>query len=312
MAYRADRTNPHAMDNTGYTANPSSSPRRSLPRNALVRGPGSSTAVGKPLDSGLRRNDGTPSPRRRPGSRTAVEKPLDSGLRRNDESCGLRRNEAADGRPGFMFLIDTAEWEAWRSQNVISKGREGCRNAERSPADFMFQLTKAEKQEVVTNRDHLVKLKFSPTEPYAFTEHGALMLGNVLRTEREVDVSLHIVRTEQVTEQVTEQANAMDSPNRHAEKVSLPRTAETWAVTAALDSGLRRNDEEGSSPRRPSSSPRRRPGSRTAVENPWIPACAGMTKRTACAGMTRPVINPQPRPPMIFAFPDRLPECPRP
>ena len=209
--------------------------------------------------------------------------PLDSGLRRNDESCGLRRNEAADGRPGFMFLIDTAEWEALRSQNVISKGREGCRNAERSPADFMFQLTKAEKQEVVTNRDHLVKLKFSPTEPYAFTEHGALMLGNVLRTEREVDVSLHIVRTEQVTEQVTEQANAMDSPNRHAEKVSLPRTAETWAVTAALDSGLRRNDE-GLSPRRPSSSPQRRPGSRTAVEKPLD---SGLRRYDGAGGLRR-------------------------
>ena len=88
--------------------------------------------------------------------------------------------------------------------------------------------------------------------------------------------------------------------NRRAGKVGLPVTA----AEKPLDSGLRRNDE--------GLSPRRRPGSSTAVENPWIPACAGMTKRTACAGMTRPVINPQPRPPMIFAFPDRLPECPRP
>ncbi len=69
------------------------------------------------------------------------------------------------------------------------------RNLERFPADFMFQLTKAEKQEVVTNCDHLAKLKYSPTEPYAFTEHGALMLGNVLRTERAVEISLHIIRT---------------------------------------------------------------------------------------------------------------------
>lgn len=69
------------------------------------------------------------------------------------------------------------------------------RNLERFPADFMFQLTKAEKQEAVTNCDHLAKLKYSPTEPYAFTEHGALMLGNVLRTERAVEISLHIVRT---------------------------------------------------------------------------------------------------------------------
>ena len=31
--------------------------------------------------------------------------------------------------------------------------------------------------------------------PYAFTEHGALMLGNVLKSERAVEVSLMVVRT---------------------------------------------------------------------------------------------------------------------
>lgn len=69
------------------------------------------------------------------------------------------------------------------------------RNAERFPADFMFQLTQEEKQEVITNCDHLSRLKFSPVLPNAFTEHGALMLGNVLRSERAVEVSLMVVRT---------------------------------------------------------------------------------------------------------------------
>jgi len=69
------------------------------------------------------------------------------------------------------------------------------RNVERFPEDFMFQLTAAEKTEVVTNCDHLAKLKFSPSLPYAFTEHGALMLGNVLKSARAVEVSLMVVRT---------------------------------------------------------------------------------------------------------------------
>ena len=68
------------------------------------------------------------------------------------------------------------------------------RNAERFPPDFMFQLTAVEKSEVVTNCDHLVRLKFSPSLPYAFTEHGALMLGNVLKSSRAVEVSLLVVR----------------------------------------------------------------------------------------------------------------------
>ena len=36
------------------------------------------------------------------------------------------------------------------------------RNRERFPSDFVFQLTTAEKQEVVANCDHLRTLKFSP------------------------------------------------------------------------------------------------------------------------------------------------------
>ena len=68
------------------------------------------------------------------------------------------------------------------------------RNVERFPEDFMFQLSADEKAEVVTNCDHLAKLKYSPSLPYAFTEHGALMLGNVLKSERAVEVSLMVVR----------------------------------------------------------------------------------------------------------------------
>ena len=48
------------------------------------------------------------------------------------------------------------------------------RNRERFPADFLFQLTANEKAEVVANCDHLQRLKFSRTQPHAFTEHGAI------------------------------------------------------------------------------------------------------------------------------------------
>ena len=54
------------------------------------------------------------------------------------------------------------------------------RNAERFPADFVLQLSRAERDEVVANCDHLGRLKFSPTMPFVFTEHGALMAASVL------------------------------------------------------------------------------------------------------------------------------------
>jgi hypothetical protein len=58
----------------------------------------------------------------------------------------------------------------------------------------MFQLTSKEKAEVVANCDHLSKLKFSPTRPFAFTEHGAVMMASVLNSQRAVEVSIYVVR----------------------------------------------------------------------------------------------------------------------
>ena len=68
------------------------------------------------------------------------------------------------------------------------------RNLQRFPVDFMFQLSIKEKEEVVTICDHLQKLKYSPYLPYAFTEHGEVMLASVLNNERAIRVNVQIVR----------------------------------------------------------------------------------------------------------------------
>jgi phage regulator Rha-like protein len=67
------------------------------------------------------------------------------------------------------------------------------RNIKRFPSNFMFQLTEIEKEQVVANCDHLNKLKFSSTLPYVFTEHGTMMLGNVLSSDRAIEFSIKIV-----------------------------------------------------------------------------------------------------------------------
>jgi len=68
------------------------------------------------------------------------------------------------------------------------------RNRKRFPADFVFQLSRAEKDEVVANCDHLARLRFSRALPYVFTEHGAIMAASVLNSQRAVDVSVFVVR----------------------------------------------------------------------------------------------------------------------
>ena len=68
------------------------------------------------------------------------------------------------------------------------------RNIARFPSDFMFQLTETEKLEVVTNCDHLAKLKFSKSLPFAFTEYGAVAIANVLASPQAVEMGIYVVR----------------------------------------------------------------------------------------------------------------------
>lgn len=68
------------------------------------------------------------------------------------------------------------------------------RNGGRFPTDFMFQLDASEKAEVVTNCDHLQKLKFSKSMPFAFTEYGAVALANVLASAQAVEMGIYVVR----------------------------------------------------------------------------------------------------------------------
>jgi len=68
------------------------------------------------------------------------------------------------------------------------------RNRERFPKDFMFQLSADEKSEVIAKCDHLEKLKFSKSLPFAFTEHGAIMAASVLNSPKAIEISVFVVR----------------------------------------------------------------------------------------------------------------------
>lgn len=89
------------------------------------------------------------------------------------------------------------------------------RNRQRFPHDFAFQLTKAELNNL---RSQLADSNLQPIEsmegnpnwsqfatsssrhrgavyrPWAFTEHGALMAANILRSERAVHMSVFVIR----------------------------------------------------------------------------------------------------------------------
>jgi ORF6N domain len=68
------------------------------------------------------------------------------------------------------------------------------RNIERFPGDFMFELTDEEFQNLRTQIASSSR-GGSRYPPFAFTEHGAVMLASVLNSETAVKASIFVVRT---------------------------------------------------------------------------------------------------------------------
>ncbi len=77
------------------------------------------------------------------------------------------------------------------------------RNRRKFPQDFMFQLTVEEyeglrSQIATSNRSQIVtgsqRHRNPRYVPYAFTEHGAVMAANILRSNREIQMSVFVVR----------------------------------------------------------------------------------------------------------------------
>jgi hypothetical protein len=71
------------------------------------------------------------------------------------------------------------------------------RNADRFPDDFMFQLTLEEGKSVLLSRSQIATLNRGSNlkyRPFAFTEHGTVMLANILRSSVAVRASIQVVR----------------------------------------------------------------------------------------------------------------------
>jgi hypothetical protein len=89
-----------------------------------------------------------------------------------------------------MLDADLAELYAVQTRAL---NQAVARNNERFPVDFVFQLTEQEAKDL---RSQSVTSNWGGRRylPYAFTEHGILMLSNVLKSQRAILVSVQIIR----------------------------------------------------------------------------------------------------------------------
>ncbi len=67
------------------------------------------------------------------------------------------------------------------------------RNSDRFPKNFMFQLTETEVEFMVSQFAIPSKQALGGHLPYVFTEHGVLMLANVLKSDQAIRMSIRII-----------------------------------------------------------------------------------------------------------------------
>ena len=111
----------------------------------------------------------------------------------------LMLSEAVEGKilfiRGHRVMLDADLAEIYR---VTTKrlNEQVKRNHSRFPGDFMFRLTAREVGEL--NRSQIAtgsqKHRDPRFPPYAFTEHGAVMLASVLNSTVAVEASIQVVR----------------------------------------------------------------------------------------------------------------------
>lgn len=96
---------------------------------------------------------------------------------------------------GHKVMLDSDLARAY-GVSVKQLNQAAKRNADRFPVDFMFQLTWDEdrflRSQIVTLNAGRGRHRKYP--PYAFTEHGAVMLATVLNSPVAVQASIQVVR----------------------------------------------------------------------------------------------------------------------
>jgi ORF6N domain len=122
---------------------------------------------------------------------------------------------------GMKVMLDRDLSELYGVETRVLK-QAVRRNIDRFPNDFMFELNKAEfenwRSQFVTSNSDKIGLRYSPM---VFTEQGIAMLSSVLKSQRSITVNIQIMRTfvqlRKITESHSKLANKLDEIEKRIE-----------------------------------------------------------------------------------------------
>lgn len=118
-------------------------------------------------------------------------------------------------------------------------------NLNKFPEGYIVQLSKKERDEVVENFDHLEFLKFSPSNPKAFTEKGLYMLATILKSPKATETTIAIIETFSKLRELNRNIKKL-SENKNEEKQESILQLSGNLLADLMDDDLTINESETS------------------------------------------------------------------
>ena len=158
----------------------------------------------------------------------------------------LIKKENIDGKiitlRGLPVIVDSdvAELYGVETRDVNKAVKN---NPEKFPDGYILECSKIEKDELVENFHHLEKIKFSATNPKAFTEKGLYMLATILKSTKATETTIAIIETyskiKELSRTIGELSNVKDDKSQ---KELMQKSGNI--IAEILDDDLQTNETE--------------------------------------------------------------------
>ncbi|PLY14349.1 MAG: DNA-binding protein [Sulfurimonas sp.] len=119
-------------------------------------------------------------------------------------------------------------------------------NPDKFPDEYIIELTKEEKLEVIKNFDHLSKLKYSQHLPKVFTEKGLYMLATIIKSEIATETTLNIIETFAKVKELSRNINSiMKTEDEDKQKELANKSNKILEDIIEIEPAILADDEDG-------------------------------------------------------------------
>jgi hypothetical protein len=119
-------------------------------------------------------------------------------------------------------------------------------NPEKFPQDYIIELSKEEKNELVKNFHRFNKLKHSTVNPKVFTEKGLYMLATIIKSKVATQTTIKIIETFSKIKELSRNINSiMKTADENLQKELASKSNKILEEIIEIEDEILANEEEG-------------------------------------------------------------------